>query len=191
MFSRLKTLVESQISLSRQEWQQFESAFTFRQVPRKFMLVREGDIARELYFVNKGVLRLFYNKEGEEVTGFLFSEGLFASSYESFLRRAPSIQSLETLEDADLLVLTSDALEKLYQDVPRINILTRKIAEQRFINAQLLLSSFIMETPEERYRKFAEQHPEILLRVPQHIIASYLGITPVSLSRIRARLSSK
>ncbi|ULQ57691.1 Crp/Fnr family transcriptional regulator [Flavihumibacter rivuli] len=155
------------------------------------MLVREGDIARELYFVNKGVLRLFYNKEGEEVTGFLFSEGLFASSYESFLRRAPSIQSLETLEDADLLVLTSDALEKLYQDVPRINILTRKIAEQRFINAQLLLSSFIMETPEERYRKFAEQHPEILLRVPQHIIASYLGITPVSLSRIRARLSSK
>lgn len=191
MFSRLKALVDTQMALTRQEWQQFESAFTFRQVPRKFMLVKEGDIARELYFINKGILRLFYNKDGEEITAFIFTEGLFASSYESFLRRAPGIQSLDTLEEADLLVLTSDALEKLYQDVPRINILTRKIAEQRFINAQQMFSSFIMDTPEERYRKFAEQHPDILLRVPQHIIASYLGITPVSLSRIRARLSSK
>ncbi|RYZ20118.1 MAG: hypothetical protein EOO10_23570 [Chitinophagaceae bacterium] len=66
--------------------------------------------------------------------------------------------------------------------------MARKVAEQRFINAQLLLSSFILDSPEERYRKFEGQHGDLLLRVPHHIIASYLGITPVSLSRIRKRL---
>jgi hypothetical protein len=71
-----------------------------------------------------------------------------------------------------------------------MNILTRKVAEQRFINAQRILSSFILDSPEDRYRKFEEQNKDLLQRVPQHIIASFLGITPVSLSRIRKRIIS-
>ncbi len=133
-------------------------------------------------------MRLYYNKEGEHITAFIFREHLFASSYESFLQQSPSIQLLETIEDCELLSITRERMERLYERVPAINILTRKIAEQRFINSQMILSSFLLDTPEIRYRKFAEKNGDLFLRVPHHMIASYLGITPVSLSRIRKRI---
>ncbi|HLP96656.1 MAG TPA: Crp/Fnr family transcriptional regulator [Saprospiraceae bacterium] len=187
MFSLLHKTIEQFIHLDPQEKALFENAFSFREVPKKFTLVKYGQITRELYFINKGLLRLYYDKNGEEITGYIFREGLFASSYDSFLRQSPSIQYLETLENCELLVIRLEQLEELYRTVPKINILTRKIAEQRFINSQMILSSFLLDTPEERYQKFVEQHSDLLLRVPHHIIASYLGITPVSMSRIRKR----
>lgn len=120
--------------------------------------------------------------------GFIFKENLFASSYDSFLRQVPSIQTLDALEECDLLVIHKTTLEQLYEALPKMHILARKVAEQRFINAQMILSSFILDSPEERYRKFEQQHGDLLLRVPHHIIASFLGIAPVSLSRIRKRI---
>ncbi|MBL7806917.1 MAG: Crp/Fnr family transcriptional regulator [Saprospiraceae bacterium] len=187
MFSLLHKTVEQFIRLDPQEKALFESAFSYREMPKKFTLVKYGQITRELYFINKGLLRLYYDKNGEEITGYIFREGLFASSLESLLRQSPSIQYLETLENCELLVMRLDQLEELYRTVPKINIMTRKIAEQRFINSQMILSSFLLDTPEERYQKFVEHHSDLLLRVPHHIIASYLGITPVSMSRIRKR----
>lgn len=177
------------VSFTPEEKAILEDAFTFRQVPRKFRLTEEGKIARELYFIVKGLVRLYYTKDGEEITGYIFKENLFASSYDSFLRKIPSIQTLETLEDCDLLVIDHQGMERLYERLPRMNILTRKVAEQRFINVQMILSSFVLDSPEERYRKFEAQHGDLLLRVPHHMIASYLGITPVSMSRIRKRMT--
>lgn len=190
MFQELHALVSQFVNLSHDERSAFESAFSFRQVPKKYKLAEKGKIASELFFIRKGILRLYYEKDGEEITGYIFREGLFAGSYESFLRRTPGIQTLETLEECELLAITANNLDMLYQSVPKVNILTRKIAEQRFINAQAILSSFILESPEERYKKFAAANGDLLLRVPHHIIASYLGITPVSMSRIRKRLSN-
>jgi CRP-like cAMP-binding protein len=191
MFDQLHRLTAQFIQLSAREKQILEEAFAFKQVPKNFLLVREGQVARELYFINKGLMRLFYEKEGEYITGFIFRENLFASSYESFLQQSPSIQHLETLEDCELLALSKEKMDELYEHIPSFNVLTRKIAEQRFINAQKILSSFLLDSPEERYIKFAEEHGDLLLRLPHHIIASYLGITPVSLSRIRKRVQEK
>jgi CRP-like cAMP-binding protein len=188
MFSGLHQLVSQFVDFNSRERELFENAFTFRQIPKKFKLVSKGEISSELYFINKGLIRLYYTKGTEEITGFIFKENLFASSYDSFLRRAPGIQTLESLEECDLLVITYDKLEELYQTLPKVNILIRKIAEQRFINTQQVLSSFLLESPEERYKRFEQQHKDLLQRVPQNIIASYLGITPVSLSRIRKRM---
>jgi CRP-like cAMP-binding protein len=188
MFEHFYRYTSSIISFTGAEKQLLESAFTFRQVPKKFKLAEEGRIAKELFFINKGLVRLYYTKDGEEITGYIFKEHLFASSYDSFLRQVPSIQTLEALEDCDLLVISQKDLGQLYEALPKMHILARKVAEQRFINAQQLLSSFILDSPEERYCKFEEQQGDLLLRVPHHIIASFLGITPVSLSRIRKRL---
>ncbi|WP_147206368.1 Crp/Fnr family transcriptional regulator [Segetibacter aerophilus] len=188
MFETIYSYIKTFVSFTENEKQIFEDAFSFRQLPKKTRLAEEGKIAKELYYIVKGLVRLYYTKNGEEITGYIFREGLFASSYESFLRQVPSIQTLEALEDCDLLVINYKTLEKLYNDLPKMHIVARKVAEQRFINAQAMLSSFILESPEERYRKFEEQHGDLLLRVPHHIIASYLGITPVSMSRIRKRL---
>jgi CRP-like cAMP-binding protein len=188
MFDLLYSYTDKIVSFNAEEKQVLESAFSLRHVPKKFKLTAEGKIAKELYFINKGLVRLYYTKDGEEITGFIFREGLFASSYDSFLRQMPSIQTLETIEECELLVISFEGLQKLYDAVPKFHILARKVAEQRFINSQLILSSFIMDSPEERYRKFEELHGDLLLRVPHHMIASYLGITPVSMSRIRKRL---
>jgi CRP-like cAMP-binding protein len=188
MFAAFYQYTNKIITFTESEKQILEDAFTFRQVPKKFKLTEEGKIAKELYFVLKGLVRLYYTKDGEEITGFIFREQLFASSYDSFLRQVPSIQTLETLEDSDLLVIGYTRMQQLYEQLPKMHILARKVAEQRFINAQLMLSSFILDSPEERYRKFEAQHGDLLLRVPHHMIASYLGITPVSLSRIRKRV---
>jgi len=191
MFEELFKAINGLIEFSPGEKRTFQNAFAFKEVPKNFTLITEGQVAKELYFINKGLLRLYYYKEGEYITGFIYREHLFAGSYESFLQSAPSIQYLETLEDSELLVLSKEKLDTLYQSIPRINILTRKIAEQRFINAQRILSSFILDSPEQRYEKFASDNSDLLLRVPHHIIASYLGITPVSLSRIRKRIMEK
>lgn len=188
MFSNIYKYINNFISFTDAEKQIFESAFTFRQVPKKFKLAEEGKLAKELFFINKGLIRLYYTREGEEITGFIFKENLFASSYDSFLRQVPSIQTLETLEDCDLLVISNKGLEQLYEALPKMQIVARKVAEQRFINAQQMLSSFILDSPEERYRQFEANHGDLLLRVPHHIIASLLGFTPVSLSRIRKRI---
>ena len=188
MFETFYKFTDTIVRFTPKEKQVLETAFTFRQVPKKFKLAEEGKIAKELFFILKGLVRLYYTKDGEEITGFIFKENLFASSYDSFLRQVPSIQTLEALEDCDLLVITKRGLEKLYEELPKMHLLARKVAEQRFINAQMILSSFILDSPEERYLKFEEQHGDLLLRVPHHIIASYLGITPVSFSRIRKRI---
>lgn len=190
MFEKFYQYIHQFASFTDSEKKLLSSAFVFKQVPRKFRLAEEGRIAKELYFINKGLIRLYYNKEGEEITGYIFKDGLFASSYDSYLQQTPGIQILETLEDCDLLVISKKGLDQLYGQLPQMQVLGRKVAEQRFINAQQMLSSFIMDSPEERYRKFEEQQGDLLLRVPHHMIASYLGITPVSLSRIRKRLMS-
>jgi CRP-like cAMP-binding protein len=191
MYQLIHQTVSQFASLSPREKRIFEEAFTFRQVPKKFRLIEEGRVAKELYFINKGLLRLFYSKEGEEITAFIFQEGLFGSAYDSFVSQSPSNQSLETLEDSELLVIEKEQMDELYKKLPIMNTITRKIAEQRFINAQRILSSFILDSPEERYRKFEEDHRDLIQRVPLHYIASFLGVTPVSLSRIRKRLMER
>lgn len=188
MFSAFFDYISQFKSFTHEEKQIIESYFLFRQVPKKFTLISRGKIARELYFINKGLLRLYYTKETEDITAFIFREHIFASCYDSFLRQAPGNQSLDTLEDSELLVISYNDLQLLYHKVPKMETVARKIAEYRFINAQMILSSYILNSPEERWKNFEATNGDLLLRVPHHMIASYLGITPVSLSRIRKRL---
>ena len=189
MYQALRQSVLSIVSLTERERHFLEEQFVYREVPKKFTLVREGQVARELFFVNRGCLRFYYNRDGDEVTGFIFLENLFATALDSFLQQEPSTQIVETLEDSELLVVSYDNLQRLYDYSVNFQIFGRKLAEQRLVNAQRILSSYILDSPEERYRKLLATQPEWLQRVPQHYLASFLGITPVSLSRIRKRIS--
>lgn len=188
MYQNLHNLISNYVNISEKEKQLLSSAFSYREVPKKFVLTRQGDVARDVFFINKGLLRLYYNRDGKDVTAFIFREKLFAASYESFLKKEPSVQNLETLEDCELLSISFDRLEQLTEEMPKMHILLRKVAEHRFINAQKILTSFLFDSPEDRYRHFEAENRDLLLRVPHHMIASYLGISPVSMSRIRKRL---
>ncbi len=163
-----------------------------REVPKNYQLVKLDQIAKEVYFINKGCLRFYYiTEEGKDITGFVFTENMFAGSHESFFSQLPSNQVLETLEESRLLALSYDDLNSLYEDVPDINILVRKVLEMRMSHAQKVIASLISLKPEERYTAYADLHPGLEQRIPQHILSTYMGITPVSLSRIRGRKSKK
>lgn len=189
---KLREVFESITPLHEDEWNHIKNRFKLKNIPAKTFLTTIGGIENEAYFIIQGIVRLFcHNPKKEEVTIFLFKENFFASSYHSFITQTPSTQALETLEDTTLLSIHKKSLDELYHLVPKMNLITRIIAEQRFINSQKIFTSQIMYTPEERYLQFEKDHGDLLLRVPHHIIASFLGITPVSMSRIRKRLTIK
>lgn len=192
MFESFWKFADQFVSFSPKEKELIKQRIVLRDVPKNYILVDLGDIAQEIYFIKKGCLRFYYlTDEGDEVTGFIFQENMIAGSAESFYTQQPSIQVLETLEESELLVLSNDSMNYLYDVVPKMNVLTRKILEQRMAFAQKLVASLIIHKPQDRYIAYRDLHPDLENRIPQHILASYMGITPVSLSRIRRRIAKK
>ena len=116
---------------------------------------------------------------------------MFAGSYDSFISRKPSKVAIETLEDTEFLALSYESQEKLYKIFPKMNEFIRKAIEQRFVLLHDLFISYLLNSPEERYLMLIKERPDLLQRIPQHQIASFLGVTRVSLSRIRNRLAKK
>lgn len=192
MFEQFWKFCETMVSFTAQEKELIRQQLILRDVPKNYQLVAEGEVANEVFFINKGCIRLYYLlEEGKEVTGFIFQENMFGGSAESFFSQTPSVQILETIEECELLVLSYAALQHLYDAVPKMNVLMRKILEQRMTFAQKLVASLIIHKPQDRYTSYQQLHPDLENRIPQHVLASYMGITPVSLSRIRKRMSSK
>src|ERR1700744_4946661 len=114
-FLLLRNMLEKVIPLSDSEWQIISRKFHLMEVPKHTQLTKEGRIATSIYFITKGILRIFYAKDDAEITGFIFSEGLFASCYESFLLQTKSNQTLEALEDSVLLAIDHPSLQALYK----------------------------------------------------------------------------
>ncbi len=134
-------------------------------------------------------MRLFYEKDGEDISAYFFTEGTFAGAYDRFTSRQPSRHSIETLEDCEVLAISYQDSQDLFVESPKMNEFVRKILEERFITLHQLYTSLILDTPEERYRNLLRDRPELLNRIPQHQIATFLGITKVSLSRIKNRVA--
>lgn len=188
MFDQFWQFTNQFVHFSPKEKEQISAHLILRDVPKQHVLVDFGEIAREAFFINKGLLRFYYiADDGREITGFVFQEGMMAGSHESFFSQQPSLQVLETIEAAELLVLSRQALEQLYLEVPKMNVLVRKVLEQRMAHAQKVLASLIMQKPADRYQEYQRLHPGLENRIPQHMLATFMGITPVSLSRIRGR----
>lgn len=189
MFDSFWRIFQQLAPFSPKEKALIQEKLIYRDVPKHHILVDLGQIAHEMYFIQKGCIRLYYSTaDGKEITGFIFEENMFTSSLESVISQIPSIQVLETLEASELVVLPYDGLLKLYEEVPKMNVVIRKILEQRMINAQKVVASLIMNKPEERYSSMLDLQPALINRIPQQVLATFLGITPVSLSRIRKRI---
>ena len=165
--------------------------FVTKNLKKKTILLQAGNVANEVYFIISGCIRLFCEKDGEDLSTYFFTEEMFAGAYDSFISRKPSRHSIETLEDCQVLTLSYQALQELYVEFPKMNEFTRKAIEERFVLLHDLFTSYVLNSPEERYLNLLNERPDLLSRIPQHQIASFLGITPVSLSRIRNRISKK
>ena len=161
--------------------------FEERAVGRKEVLLPTGTVADSVFYIQRGLLRESFVEDGKDVTVQFFFEGQAVASIESFWNGTPSEVSIESVEPSVLKVFKKVDIIDYLEHHPESGIIMARFAYSRMINYYHLFLSRIKDSPEKRYRLLLEEHPEMVARVPQHYLASYLGITPVSLSRIRAR----
>lgn len=155
------------------------------------ILLRAGEIARESYYNLKGLVRQYHLMDGEERSTFFYTEGHSISSISSMKNKTPSRHFLSCVEDTTLSVISTEVEERLYRKFPHFIASCRESLEEELGNYQDMLATYITSKPEERYHNLMKTRPELLERVPLYMLASFLGVTPESLSRIRKRIISK
>jgi CRP-like cAMP-binding protein len=173
------------------ELENIKSVLKSKKFSAKTVIVPLHQKSEDLFIIVKGSIRKYCIKDGQEITIYIATEGQFAVEYVSFMSGNRSQNILETIEECDVLILKKRDLEDLYISIPKINEAMRKILERILLESQNRLNEFIVLSPEERYIKLIENNASLLYRIPQYILASYLGISATSLSRIRKRISSK
>lgn len=176
---------------SNDEMSVFLGRFKEKNIPKKTTILSCGKVAEEIYFIIRGCMRLYYDKDGMDISAFFFTENMFAGSYDSFATKTKSRHFIETIEDCHCLSIDYNGLQSLYLELPKMNEVIRKVLEKRFFELHQLYTSQILDSPGERYLNLLKGHPDLLQRIPQHQVATFLGVTPVSLSRIRNRVSKK
>ncbi|HNR18066.1 MAG TPA: Crp/Fnr family transcriptional regulator [Chitinophagaceae bacterium] len=144
-----------------------------------------GHTCKTIYFINKGIARIYYFKDGIDVTENFFFENSIIARVESLFTGKPSRKAIQVLEDAEITGINANLLFKLYDSFPEIERLFRKIFEAAYVETVHRIEGIQFHTAEERYKALLLEAPDILKRVPLKYVASYLGITQVSLSRIR------
>ena len=159
-------------------------------LPKGDFFLRPGEVSRKVGFVLQGVFHNFQSRDGQELTYYFGREQEFIGDYESFLPAQPATHGIQALEEARLLTISYDKLQLLYREVREGERFGRLIAEALFVDVLRQLTSFYEETPEQRYARFVRTYPDLQQRIPQYYIASYVGVKPQSLSRIRGRATA-
>lgn len=163
------------------------SKMEYKRVPKKTSLLNIGEICDFEAFVLKGIgISYFIHENGSKVILSFASESWWLSDIESFHRLTPSKMCIETIEEIEILSLSLKDKEELLHSIPKLERMYRLILQNHLVNYQQRLLANIAQSGKERYQYFIEKYPEVIQRVPQHLIASYLGITAEFLSRIRA-----
>jgi len=165
--------------------------FVRKQFKKKTILLSAGHTAREVYLLLEGCMRLYYEKDGEDISAYFFTEGMFAGAYDSFITQQPSRHAIQAGENCTVLAIHYANLQALLEEFPKMNEFVRKVMEERFVALHQIFTSQILDSPEERYLQLSTERPDLLQRIPQHQLARFLGITPVSLSRIRKRVTGR
>lgn len=189
MFECLSESINKKVKLTEEELEFCKSFFIPKKLRRKQFLLQEGDVCNRIAFVEKGALYSYSidNKGNQRVIQFAF-EGWWIADLYSYLTREPSNLNIEVLEECELLLIEAIQHEKLMKELPAYNTYTRIVYQDAYVALQRRIEGTIGLTAEEKYIRFMNNYATIVNRVPQHLIASYLGISPETLSRIRKQL---
>jgi CRP/FNR family transcriptional regulator, anaerobic regulatory protein len=179
------------ISLTDDECKNVVRLFQPLRLDKREHWFQAGTVCTEIAFVVSGCIRTCYTKNDVERTGQFFFENSWYTDYESWLTKQPTQVSVEALERTELLLIPFYELERLYEQNPKWERVGRLMAENVIIRIRNRNLSLLNDSPEERYLQLIKERPKVINRVPQHIIASFLGIEPETLSRIRKKLSVK
>jgi CRP-like cAMP-binding protein len=184
-FKNIHKVISTYIEIGNEEWARYSSMLEVKEVKKKSIILSEGSICREVFFINKGLLRIFFvDNNGEEKTFHFALEKTFATDYKSFLKEIPSNYSIQAMEDTQVLVMSLDMILGGYKTLTNGEKLGRLLAEDYFFMFNDKIHAMYTQTPLARYNDLTSSFPKIFQRVPQHLIASYLNISSVHLSRL-------
>ena len=184
--------IEEKVSISTAEKETIKLFFVQKRLRRRQYLLQEGDVCKYLAFVASGILRTYnVDEKGDEHMNVFGWEGWWLSDFNSFLSGEPSLFNIDAIEEADLLLLSRSEYERLTLTVPIMDRYFRILYQNSLVTKERRLMSSITHTAEEKYVLLINSSPEIIERIPQNLIASYLGIAPETLSRIRKNLALK
>lgn len=192
MYTLLRSHIEKRVQLTDEEFAVCTEYFTVKKLRKKQFLLQEGEVCKQIAFVNSGCLRVYTvdNKGVEHVIQFAI-EDWWISDLNSFLSGLPATYFIDALQNSEVLMLEKDARDNLLNVCPKMERFFRLLMEANYVATHQRIADALSTSAEDRYLKFIETYPALFEQIPQHNIASYLGITPQSLSRIRKELSQK
>jgi len=173
------------------KWVEYTNCFKRMEVPTKTVLIHEGDISNKTFLIEKGCIRAFFNNAGKDVTLQFFFENNIVASIESFRKQLPSLAAIETIEPSILWVIQKKDFDRIIHEITEIPLLRDKVIDTIFERTYVYMKhhfSFINDTPQQRYLNLIKDMPQVIQRIPQHYIASYLGVSTVHLSRIKSKI---
>lgn len=190
IITRFHQVLDAITPITKDEFQRTTKVLEHRKLPKGEHFVTAGDTCREIAFIGKGLLRTYYsNEQGEEVTLCFCTENRFTTSFKSFIARVPSSLAIEAMEPSEILVLQYDSLQLLYKETISWPTIGRLMAEREYLNMESYALTLNRETAKEKYLRLLREQPQVVHRAPIQQIASYLGVTRETLSRIRSQLT--
>jgi CRP-like cAMP-binding protein len=192
MFEVFFNKLDEAVNFTEEEKKIFQTYLTPKKLRKKQYLLQEGDVCKFIAFVEKGALRSYSidEKGNEHIIQFAL-EGWTISDLYSFLTGEPAVYTIDALEDSELIMISKSSYEELLQKFPKYERYMRLQLTGAYIAMQRRLTSIISLPLDERYQNLTAAYPNIVQRVPQHMIASYMGLTPETLSRVRKKMSKK
>jgi CRP-like cAMP-binding protein len=188
----LKIYLKKKTNLSDERLDQWISLFIPKKINKNDYLLREGEVAKYTAFVASGCLRLYsVDPKGKEHILQFAPEEWWIGDMESFSKSIPSSYFIDAIEESEILLMDLQAQEKLFQQIPESVVFFQQLMQNRQVATQKRIIFSMSASAEQRYLDFIKTYPSFTQRVPQHMIASYLGITPESLSRIRKQVVTK
>ena len=175
--------------ISDTDWGFFLSKLQRVRLKKNSILLKFGEVEKSVSFVSEGMVRLYIPRKVNDLTIGLILSNEFVTAYDSFITKTPSPYQIETLSDTTLWRMSYDDLNEFYENTDNGNLIAKRMAEHMFLIKSKREFSFLSKTPAERYLELFKEKPRLLKQVPLKYIASYIGITPQSLSRIRKRIS--
>lgn len=182
----MKSLFQSFQIISHDELDHLDDLITVRKLKKGAFLLKENQVCNEIVFIKKGILRsYFFNHQGDEITNCFAFENEFMASFSSFITQNVAEENIQALVDTELQVISRESLEKLYKSGIHWQEIGRKLTEMEYVTLQKRMISFQKLSGTQRYEELYQNHQKYLQLIPLQYLASYLGITPRHLSRIR------